>query len=245
MYAKKNNGKKIIVILLAIVMLIGGTIGGTLAWLSATSGAVTNTFTVGDVNIELKEHYLKADGRTLDTSSEVTEENTYKIVPGDTQPKDPFVRVEKDSEDSWIFVQVKEVRNDVTGNANATKYVTWEIADGWKKLGATTNGVSTYYRTTNYTTSSTDTTYYVLKGGSNENTSGIVSYDSDLTKANIEALDADKDGSVANTEMPQLIFKAFAVQAEAAGTYTDVTTGATAAWNQIAEADKLSSVSDS
>lgn len=237
MYAKKNNGKKIIITLLAVVMLIGCTIGGTLAWLSATSGTVTNTFTVGDVNIELKEHDLKADG-TLDTSSEVTEENTYKIVPGDTQPKDPFVRVEAKSEESWIFVQVKEVRNTVTGNANATKYVTWEIAEGWTKLGETANGISTYYRTTNYTTSTQDVTYYVLKGGSNENTSGIVSYDSDLTKANIEALDtdaADTDGhgTIEVDEMPQLIFKAFAVQVEAGS-------DASSAWNQIAAGDKLS-----
>lgn len=229
MYAKKNNGKKIIVTLLAVVMLIGCTIGGTLAWLSATSGTVTNTFTVGDVNIELKEHDLKADG-TLDTSSEVTEENTYKIVPGDAQPKDPFVRVEKNSEDSWIFVQVKEVHNVVTGNTDATKYVTWEIADGWTQLGTTENGVSTYYRTTNYTTATTDTTYYVLKGDK-DNANGIVTYDSNLTKANLD--------DVADDTKPQLIFKAFAVQEEAAGTYTDAATGAAAAWTQIDASAKL------
>lgn len=241
MYAKKNNGKKIIITLLAVVMLIGCTIGGTLAWLSATSGTVTNTFTVGDVNIELKEHDLKADG-TLDTSSEVTEENTYKIVPGDTQPKDPFVRVEAKSEESWIFVQVKEVRNTVTGNANATKYVTWEIAEGWTQLGTTTGGVSTYYRTNNYTTNADDVTYYVLNGDANkaEDTgkNGLVSYDSDLTKANIEALDTDAadaegHGTIEADEMPQLIFKAFAVQVEAGS-------DASSAWNQIASGDKLS-----
>ena len=237
MYAKKSNGKKIIVTLLAVVLLIGGTIGGTLAWLSATSGEVKNTFTVGDVNIELKEHDLKADG-TLDTETEVVEENTYKIVPGDTQPKDPFVRVKANSEESWIFVQVKEVNNAVTGNANATKYVTWEIADGWTKLGDTTSsGVSTYYRSTNYITKDSDETYYVLTGDSNKEATtglnGYVSYDEDLTKANIEALDADKDGSIEETEMPQLIFKAFAVQKEAGS-------DATAAWNQIASGDKLS-----
>ena len=238
MYAKKSNGKKIIVTLLAVVLLIGGTIGGTLAWLSATSGKVINTFTVGDVNIELKEHALKADG-TLDTSSEVTEENTYyKIVPGDTQPKDPFVRVKENSEDSWIFVQIQEVNNTVAGNANAAKYVTWEIAEGWTELEETTDGVSTYYRSSNYTTDTTvDVIYYVLKGDANktEDTgkNGFVSYDSDLTKTNIEVLDTDKDGSIEETEMPQLIFKAFAVQKEAGS-------DATAAWNQIASGDKLS-----
>lgn len=221
MYAKKRSGKKIVAMVLAVVLLIGVGVGGTLAWLSATSGTVTNTFTVGDVNIELKEHDL-VDGAL--TTDEVTEENTYKIVPGDTQPKDPFVRVEANSEDSWIFVQVQEVNNTVTGNENASKYVTWEIADGWTQLGTTENGVSTYYRTANYTTVSENVTYYVLKGNE-DSVNGIVIYDSDLTKANLD--------TVTDNTKPQLIFKAFAVQNEAG-------TDAAAAWNQIPAADKLS-----
>lgn len=223
MYAKKRSGRKVAAMLLAVVLLIGVGIGGTLAWLSATTSTVTNTFTVGDVNIELKEHDLKADG-TLDTT-EVTSEDTYKIVPGDTQPKDPFVRVKANSEDSWIFVQVQEVNNTVSGNANATKYVDWTIADGWAKLGETdANGVSTYYRTTNYTTVPTDTTYYVLKGDETKGTNGYVSYDEDLTKTNLNA--------VTDETKPQLIFKAFAVQAEAGS-------DATTAWNQVLESEKL------
>ena len=229
MYAKKNSGMKVVATLLAIALLIGGVVGGTVAWLLDTTPTVTNTFTVGDVNIELKEHDLIANG-TLDANTEVTEENTYKIVPGDTQPKDPFVRVIANSEDSWIFVQVQEVNNAVSGNDNASKYVTWAIADGWTQLGTTENGVSTYYRTTNYTTLTNDTTYNVLKGDAT-NANGIVTYDSDLTKANLDA--------VTDTTKPQLIFKAFAVQAEAAGTYTDAATGAAAAWNQIDASAKL------
>lgn len=220
--------------LLAVVLLIGIGVGGTLAWLSATSGTVTNTFTVGDVNIELKEHDLN-DG-TLDTNTEVEEENTYKIVPGDTQPKDPFVRVKANSEDSWIFVQVQEVNNTVSDNEQATKYVTWEIADGWFLYETTQNGVSTYYRSENYKTVTTDTTYYVLKGN-DSNTNGIVTYDSNLTKGNIEALDKDAEndeghGTIENDEMPQLIFKAFAVQVEAGS-------DATTAWAQIDASAKL------
>ena len=235
MYAKKNSGKKVAAMLLAVVLLIGVGVGGTLAWLSATSGTVTNTFTVGDVNIELKEHNLKDDG-ALDENTEVTEENTYKIVPGDTQPKDPFVRVKANSEDSWIFVQVKEVNNTVTGNDNAPKYVDWAIAEGWAQLGNTENGVSTYYRTSNYTTKNTDEIYYVLSGNEG-NANGIVTYAQDLTKANLAALDKDAEkteghGSIETDEMPKLIFKAFAVQKEAADTASD-------AWKQVPSAEHL------
>lgn len=221
MYAKKNSGKKVVATLLAIVLLMGVAIGGTLAWLSAQSETVTNTFTVGDVNIELKEHELGTDGKL--TATETNEEDAYKIVPGDTQPKDPFVRVKANSEDSWIFVQVQEVNNTVSGNTNASKYVTWEIAEGWTQLGTTTNGVSTYYRTNNYTTATTDTTYFVLKGNEGS-VNGIVTYDSDLTKANLNA--------VTDTTKPQLIFKAFAVQAEAGS-------DAATAWSQIDASAKL------
>ena len=223
MYAKKNSGKKIAVIVLAAVLLFGCGVGATLAWLTAQSETVTNTFTVGDVNIELKEHDL-VNGQL--TKEEVVSENTYKIVPGDTQPKDPFVRVEANSEDSWIFVQIMEVNNTVADNENATKYVEWAIDNGvWTHLG-TDGNIHTYVMTNKYTTNAEAQTYNILLNKT-------VTYNQNLTKANLEALDKDSSGTIAEAEMPQLIFKAFAVQAEAAGNAAD-------AWNQIAAADKLS-----
>ena len=208
------NVKKIVAALLAVVLLIGIGVGGTLAWLSATSGTVTNTFTVGDVNIELKEHDLKGDGN-LDTNTEVTEENTYKILPGTSQPKDPFVRVKANSEDSWIFVQVKEV-NNTTGTG--LKYVEWAIDNSiWTHLS--TNGdIHTYVLTTSYTTKTADETYDVLLGDT-------VTYNRGLTKTMLNA--------VTDATKPQLIFKAFAVQAEAASNSAD-------AWALIDASLKLS-----
>ena len=224
------NAKEIMAALLAVVLLIGIGVGGTLAWLTATSGTVTNTFTVGDVNIELKEHKLNDTGTALltGTDNEVNAEDSYKIVPGDTQPKDPFVRVKANSEDSWIFVQIKEVNNNASTDL---KYVEWLIDNSlWTHLN--TNGnIHTYVLTNNYTTKTADETYDVLL-------SDTVTYNSELTKANLEALDKDAVdttgyGTIEDDEMPQLIFKAFAVQAEAA-------TDAADAWSQIASTAKLS-----
>lgn len=212
MYAKKNAGAKIIVLLLAAALLIGGTIGGSLAWLVAKSDTVTNTFSVGNITIELKEHAL-VNGE-LDANTEVITADTYKVLPGTEQPKDPFVRIAANSEACYVFVQIKETNNTAS---DSLKYVTWAIADGWTQLGTTTNGVSTYYRTTNYSTSNKAETYGILDKNK-------VAYSSGLTKAMIDSL---------NTNKPTLTFKAFAVQAEAAAE-------ASAAWNEVPASEKLS-----
>lgn len=97
--------KKIFVLMLSMMLVIGCAVGSTVAWLTATTVEVTNTFTVGNIEIDLKEHDLKADG-TLDKNTEVTKVDTYKVVPGATQPKDPFVRVKKGSEKCYVYAFV-------------------------------------------------------------------------------------------------------------------------------------------
>ena len=210
MHAKKISIKAL-VLLLAVVMLIGCTVGSTFAWLIATSDPVTNTFAVGNINIELKEHTLDANGTLTQTETDALD--IYKVLPGTAQSKDPFVRVKADSENCWVFVQIKESNNSATENL---KYVTWSVADGWTLL-ETANGVSTYYRTVNYATSASAQTYPVL-------TNNEVTYSSNLTKAMLDAL---------GTAKPTLTLKAFAVQEGAAAT-------ATAAWAEIASSEKLS-----
>ena len=135
MRENKSNIKRIAVLLLAVMLLIGCTIGGTLAWLSATTTEVTNTFTIGNITIDLKEHKLGTDG-TL-TNEEVVE-NSYKIVPGGKQPKDPFVTVEAGSEKCYVYVLVTNtVMVDetivATPNIESEK---WSVvkADGGKTL---------------------------------------------------------------------------------------------------------------
>lgn len=218
MYAKKNSSKKVTMVLLPIILVLCCTIGGSLAWLMDTSTAVTNTFTVGNIGIDLKEHELGDNGQL--TTEEVASEDEYKVLPGTKQPKDPFVRVEAGSEACYVFVQVQEVNNTIGG----AKYVGWGAASGWTQLGTTENGISTYWKEQTALTAegAEDAILYILAGDTDYAT-GVVTYADTLTKADIDAL---------NGEMPKLIFKAFAVQKEAG-------TDATAAWGQIPEADRL------
>ena len=79
---RRSVGMKTFVAMLALVLVIGCAVGGTVAWLTAQTGPVVNTFTYGNINITL---------------SETTGED-YKIIPGVDIEKDPTVTVKKDSE---------------------------------------------------------------------------------------------------------------------------------------------------
>ena len=122
MKSKKSVSMKAVVVLMALVLLIGCGVGGTLAWLRDTTDNVTNTFYVGDINIDLNEHTLDENGKLTTTT---TNENLtdYKILPGTSQAKDPFVTVKKDSEACWVFVKIVEKDNylfTADGSGNKT-----------------------------------------------------------------------------------------------------------------------------
>ena len=127
--------KKTLALVLALTLLVAGIVGGTLAWLTDQTAEVKNTFTVGDINIDLTE-------TTTD----------YKMVPGNTIAKDPTVTVKANSEACWLFVKVTE-------SANLDDFITYAIAEGWAALPGV-DGV--YYR--EVPASSADQTFSVLAG---------------------------------------------------------------------------------
>ena len=113
-----------LVLVLALTLIVGVAGGATFAWLTAKSDTVTNTFTYGDINIDLAES----------TGSD------YKIIPGVDIRKDPKVTVKAGSEACWLFVKVEE-----EGTFVADK-VTYSIADGWTKGDGTNIPANVYYR---------------------------------------------------------------------------------------------------
>ena len=123
---------------LALALVLGCALGGTVAWLVANSDTVTNTFTYGDINIALTE--------TKPVNREA------KIIPGMDIEKDPKVTVKANSEACWLFVKVEEAGTFVDGK------VTYSIADGWTAL---TGQPGVYYREVGAVTADTD--FYALK----------------------------------------------------------------------------------
>lgn len=96
--------KKIVVIAVGIAALVSVSILGTIAYLTDRE-SVTNTFTVGQVNIDLDEAKVDEDGKAVE-DERVTDGNDYHIIPGKTYDKDPTVTVKADSEESYIRMLV-------------------------------------------------------------------------------------------------------------------------------------------
>lgn len=73
--------KSRMMMILSIVLLLGVAIGGTIAWLSTRTDAITNTFTPAQVTCEVEENFDKTTGE----KSSVNVKNTSNI--------DAYIRV--------------------------------------------------------------------------------------------------------------------------------------------------------
>lgn len=95
---------KALLLTLCAVLLVAASVLGTMAYLTSTD-TVTNTFTVGKVEIKLDEAKVTADGIPEEGAARVTE-NSYKLMPGNTYTKDPTVTVKAGSEESYVRMKV-------------------------------------------------------------------------------------------------------------------------------------------
>lgn len=165
-YEKRRSvSSKLFVMMLALVLVFGCAVGGTIAWLTAKTDPVVNTFTYGDINIELTE--TKPEGKQA------------KIIPGVDIEKDPKVTVKANSEACWLFVKVAENNWPAFKETDGTtKKVSYAMADGWVAL----DGVAgVYYREVDAVTA--DTTYGILAGD-------IVTVSENLTKTEVNSIAA-------------------------------------------------------
>lgn len=94
---------QVFVSLLALVLVMGVAVGGTIAWLTAETAPVVNTFTVGDINITLTETW-----NTDTDGDEVNDAWSAQLIPGFTYKKDPVVTVKANSVDCYLFVKFEE-----------------------------------------------------------------------------------------------------------------------------------------
>ena len=132
--------KKILALALCAVLLVCGSVLGTMAYLTAQD-AVTNTFTVGNVAITLDEQDVDKDANEKDnvTINGVVRDkaNSYKLLPGQTYTKDPTVHVTAGSEESYIrmFVTIDKLSalDDIfaTQGADLKSIFTGYEADKW------------------------------------------------------------------------------------------------------------------
>lgn len=137
--------KKTLAVALAFVLVIAMSVAGTFAYLTATTNAVTNTFTVAsltgeDGSLTLQEHEAekKNDG-TYQLGTKLVTSNEYaNILPGVALPKDPFVSADiGEGVSAYLYIEVVDTLNSG---------LTYGITDDWTKLEGVTgkNGGQIY-----------------------------------------------------------------------------------------------------
>lgn len=187
-----KKSKALLLALCAAALSVGATFG-TLAYLT-DSEAVANTFTVGQVGIELTETDVDENG-VKDSETRV-KENTYHLLPGRTYTKDPTIYVDDDSEDCYLFVKVEngiagiETKKDGESVADQMESLNWVEIDDGKHI------------------------YVLAKGEGNAKYKYTVSKGAEVVVFENFTI----DGSVTNTEIAsyankQIVVTAYAIQA--------------------------------
>lgn len=138
-----KKAKKVTALLLCAVLLVVGSVTGTMAYLTS-QGTVTNTFTVGNVAITLDEADVKPDGTYKTDVNARVDANEYHLLPGHTYIKDPVIHVDANSEDCWVFVKVE---NGLKAFEDSSVKIASQIAaNSWNVLDESLHpGV--YYKT--------------------------------------------------------------------------------------------------
>lgn len=173
---QNNKPAKGMALALALVLLLGCGIGGTLAWLMDSTPTVTNTFTVGNIDITLDEARVDQDGNFLDANKDIVDtlaeaervtNNQYQAIPGKTYSKDPTLTVTKGNEKCYLFV--KYVQTGDPGTYYDFDFALDNDGSGWTQ-GTGTDGdgvpVDVWYIIVEETaaTEPNDTVYHLLVG---------------------------------------------------------------------------------
>ena len=141
-----SNRKKILLTMVALVLVCAVSVMGTLAYLTAQSNDVTNTFVaagIGTMKLDESEAKLADANKpgiyTLDTSKRV-QANNYTVIPGTEVPKDPIVTIETLDVEAYLFVSV----DDQIFTGSGGKEMTWAMDDNWTLVGKNGNNDPVY-----------------------------------------------------------------------------------------------------
>ena len=180
-----KNAKKVLLLALCAILLVGATIAGTVAYLTSQK-TVTNTFTVGKVSITLTEDKINVQtGEKLTGSEAGTTDKLQNIelVPGREIEKNPVITVSNDSEECYLFVKIE---NGLTSAGTINGMEDWVLVD---------------------TTLNTDTVKYYRYETTADAGDEIDVFTSFTCNATITEYDAALDGAT-------IVITAYAIQAE-------------------------------
>lgn len=147
--SKKRNARRrtrnVLLIVSMMLVVAMASVGGTLAWLTASTTEIVNTFSPSDIGITLTE----------------TSANEFKLVPGVEYTKDPVVAVDttKTDVDIYLFVKFDEVNSPATYLDYTS---TLSTANGWTQGDGTDIPANVWYRVVEY--GKTPTSWPLLDG---------------------------------------------------------------------------------
>lgn len=174
--------KKTIVLILAIVLLLTAAVAGTVAWLQDRTNTITNTFTVGKVDITL-------------TETENGNNGVFQLIPGTTYKKNPVVTVSADSEECYLYVKREKINNP-------DAYLTYTdnlLSNDWTSLDGVEN---VFYRVVGKGDS--------VKSWNLLNNNEVKVKDT-LGNDHLKDM-YNSDGTVNTANLPQLKYTAYAIQ---------------------------------
>lgn len=179
--------KKKLTTVLAIVLVVALSVAGTYAYLTSKTATITNTFTVGNVKIDLTETWnTDTDGNGKPDAWKM------QLIPGTSAKKDPTVTVKANSEKCYLFVKFEE-KNSPTTYLTYTSTLT--DANGWTKLEGESN---VWYRVVNK--AAADTSFVLLQADDKGN---MVTVKDNVTNDNM-----------ADAAKAELVYTAYACQFE-------------------------------
>lgn len=120
--------RNVLLLGLCAAMLVCASVAGTLAYLQ-DSKTVTNTMTVGKVQITLDETDVDAYG--VEDGDTRVAENSYKLIPGRIYKKDPIIHIQKGSEPCYLFVAVENPIAAIEGDITVEQQMR---DNGWVQL---------------------------------------------------------------------------------------------------------------
>lgn len=209
------KARRVLLALSLVLVTMVVAVGGTIAWLTDSTGTVTNTFSGSGINVDL----VETDSADEDTDAQ---NNSYQIVPGVNITKDPKVSASADVP-YYVFVSVTETNipdweykytND-NGEEVTEKKVSYTLAlteaNGWKVL-KTEGDQTIYYKEMEENQKLTDFSIIV---------NDTIYVSSQVTKEELVTL---------TTKVPQIVVKAYAIQKANSAT-TNFT--AAEAWDEV------------
>lgn len=133
----------------AAVMLVVATMFATMAYLTASS-AVSNVFTVGNVTMQMFESKVNSDGTLADGvvagAMKTADTNSYHLQPGMSYIKDPTVYVDPKSDESYLFVRLRnDLKTIEKGGEGAPTIVEQLRANGWLEIERADNNVDAIF----------------------------------------------------------------------------------------------------